>query len=193
MAEQQNIFEKTIPQLVEWKQGDVANQVDMLNQPIKALNDLRNGAALPERVQKQQQVQAAVGVEFEWLNFRIWVTVNNLWDAIACRRDGDPNDILVALPWLLRQSSWDSRFVGRSKGFYHGVASGDSRGRRRSSTVENISIGVENEKIVQPYGDLNTPDTPERIFAAKIDTGVDGVEWLDMNIDARAWAKDSQS
>jgi hypothetical protein len=107
-------------------------------------------------------------------------------DHLVCRtwKGGESGtvDILVAKPWELRKTGWDGQTID-------GITYTYSSGTARSATD---GVDTENQVITSPYtvsgGYVDI--VAIRYFQGGTDVTVanKAVEWLDLNLAARAWA-----
>lgn len=153
-----------------WRKGDKIS-ARTLNQTVDRVIDLAGGAAAPA----DAKGAGAAGLiqQFEVKSVEA--------DYLTCRTVTSAGvgtvDVLVAKPYLLRNA-----IVSRN-GITYSYASTQERTATKSPDTET-------QVVVPVYV------AGDRIFAARAVGGATGVKdgtrpvrWLDMNIDARAWAK----
>lgn len=103
----------------------------------------------------------------------------------------EPKQFAIAKPFLLQQTPHDG--VSRN-----GYTAGDYNTNATTRTVVRDSDSEEEDQILVPNYIIPVGDyTGDEIWAVRAPTGLtymDGederaIEWLDINVDARAWAK----
>lgn len=112
-------------------------------------------------------------------------------DAITCRAydgtfDSGP-EFSVAMPWRLRKTGWHGNSV--SYDFNGGtvvVAYNYTAKGYRTATVTSVTPNSAENQAIIPLYRVN-----DLIFSTEPDggTGIDGVSTIDLNVDARAWAR----
>ena len=112
-------------------------------------------------------------------------------DTITCRAwDGTNNgetDIVVAKPYRLRKTPWDGVTVSYDfNGTIYSIAYSylTTSGFRTAQVTVGTTQTTESQAIIPIY------KVGEIIYATEPDGGTDlaSVSWLDLNVDARAWA-----
>jgi hypothetical protein len=168
--------------LKTWRPGEPVDH-RFLNQTNRAVESLRHGVNPPKQLSGKG---AATGAAMFQL-----VSVHGDY-VLAAEFDGVTAGTLsipVAKPWLLRRTPFDGESRDGITYTYGGSASREG--------VDDDTSETETQLVVPSYvvGDV--------LFAIRTlrGTGVtwspvagvtDPVLWLDLNIDARAWAKDSE-
>lgn len=152
-----------------WKRGDRLTH-GKLNGPVSFINQHLNGVN-----QARSQAQAPINAG-RVKRFRVKSIQG---DYITCRTwDGTTegaNDVLIAKPYQLRNSITSRNSISYSY-------------TNTTERVANDGTDTETQVVVPSYV------VDDEIFAigkapTGVDDGTDPITWLDLNLDARAWAK----
>lgn len=165
-----------------WRRGETIT-ARKLNQGVDALRRLSHGVEAPRQIVEPG--------EEDRVEARRFLVVEVRGDYLVCRRAGgdaavetQDRSVYVAKPYLLRQTPFDGLSRGGISYAYTGTAA-------RTATDEDEN--TENQVIVPSYV------VGDEIVAARGITGGTGtfggadsdvaLEWMDLNVDGRAWAK----
>lgn len=152
------------------------------NRVIEAVNRLSRGVAPPQQVFSGDKRPVPIGVrQFKLVSVQTDYLVCNEWDGTT---QGD-GEYKIALPWMLRQTPFDGQ---TRNGITYTYASASER------TADDGS-NTETQVIVPSYvaGDVIYGMKEIRGGTDTEDEAGDTVGWLDLNIDARAWARQTTS
>ncbi len=115
-------------------------------------------------------------------------------DSWSCKNIETSEEVGVAKPWTLRYSPFHGktiRFQDEDDVIY--TATYDyvtSIKRRVTIAFAGGAEGLTETQVINPRITIIDPTYVDYIWAAKSeDTGVSGVEWVDINADGRAWAR----
>lgn len=166
-----------------WRVGETIT-ARHLNEPVDALRRLSHGVQPPRQVMEPARE--------ERVEVRRFVVVEERSDYLVCRRSGgdaavntEDQHTYVAKPYLLRQTPFNG--LSRNSISYAYTATGER-------TATDAEDNTESQVIVPSYV------VGDEILAARGILGGTGVfggadsdlalEWVDLNADGRAWAKE---
>lgn len=145
----------------------------------RGMNKLQRGVRAPRQVTERGNVRAVRVQQFKVVSVQQDYLVCRTWNGTE---QGD-SDVFVALPYLLRRTPFDGAARNGISYSY-----GDNVSRTASLSGED-----EAQVMVPSYvaGDV--------IYAVRNSAGGTGVtanaaavQWLDLNVDGRAWAKEAE-
>lgn len=171
-----SIFNLTIPQLRQWSRRQVTDH-RQLNEPVEALNRMTTGVGVPQQV---AGVPLAAGISAT-AQFKLAQDADTHADYLVCHTwdwtTEGVEDVLIAKPWLLRQTPFDGQV-------YNGVHYAYVLPTRRTASIFG---DTEEQIIIPPYvvgGVLRADKNIE---------GGTGVIWLEQELEwearyaSRAW------
>lgn len=138
---------------------------------MRSLADIRRMAARP--VERAKEAYIDVGGSGRGTGGRLqqMTVVGVNADTLSCTLNGEP--VEVAKPPLLREA----------------VIDGQTREAATITYVNPITVTATDGSTVETWKITPSYQGGDIVFAMRGVTGVDEVEWQDLNVDGRAWAK----
>lgn len=166
-----------------WRRGQ-SFTAKHLDEPGAALRQIVRGVASPRQVNRSGAARAPEVRRFKIIDVKHDYLQCVFWNGVKEGRVA-----YVAKPFLLRASALEREFSGGTLEFSNITTSGGERTATLGATVEN--------QVVVP--EYFAGDEITAIRNVKGKTGVTreeagetkDIEWLDLNLDARAWAKEA--
>lgn len=148
-----------------------------LNAICDSLSKILNGSGLNNQVDNDPI--APIVQQFKLVGFASYYLLCHYWDGTNEGTDS----IYVALPNKLRPSTWDGKTIS-------GITYA-STGLQTLTATRTSDSAVENWQIVLPYviNDIFYAVSNIRGGSGVVDGLGNAIRWVDMNTDARAWAK----
>jgi|JI9StandDraft_2_1071091.scaffolds.fasta_scaffold279821_2 hypothetical protein len=166
-----------------WRRGQSLT-AKRLDEPGAALRQILRGVASPRQIDP-----AGASLASEVRRFKITEVAHDYLQCVTWDGVTEGAVTYVAKPFLLRASALEREFSGGTLEFSNITTSGGERTATLGATVEN--------QVVVP--EYFAGDEITAIRNVKGKTGVTreeagetkDIEWLDLNLDARAWAKEA--
>ena len=167
--------------ITPWRRGDKLER-DKLNQPGKAINRILLDIAGPRQKESagrvpppQIRLMKIQSIDDDFLICRTWngTTLG-------------PTDIKVAKPYMLRKTPFDGETRAGITYTYTSVGTRTADDQTETEDQVIVPSYLANDEIIAILGTKGGTNTTDGEEDPK------KINWLDLNVDARAWAKEAE-